>query len=124
MQTAAPEPDSAPLFEPVRTVTGRWCHTSDGGKVPALMGLTYTSMSHPGYGSRQGQEAPPSVKIGMLVACQPIDPAAGGTELRAKFLAFLNSSTVHSLIAGLTKVEPGMSWKNLAGHGPGHLRPP
>jgi len=54
----------------------------------------------------------------MLVACQPIDPGSSGTELRAKFLAFLNSPTVRTLVEGLTTVDPGMSWKSLAGHGP------
>ena len=82
------------------------------------MRLSHISMSHPGYGVRQSHEAPPLVKIGMLVACQPIDLASSGTALRAKFLTFLNSSAVRTLVAALTDVEPGMSWKNLAGHGP------
>ena len=110
----APQSESASTS----TVTDRWYHTSDGGKVPALMGLTHTGMWHPGYNGRQPQETPPSVKIGMLVACQPIDPASSGTELRAKFLAFLNSSAVRTLVEGLTTVSPSTSWKNLAGHGP------
>jgi hypothetical protein len=117
-QTTAVESESGSVPESTPTVTDRWYHTSDGGKVPSLMHLTHTSMSHPSYGGRQSQEAPPSVKIGMLVACQSIDPASSGTALRAKFLAFLNSSTIRTLVAALTDVEPGMSWKNLAGHGP------
>jgi hypothetical protein len=117
-QPTAVGSESSPVPEPAPTVTDRWYHTSDGGKVPSLMRLTHSTMSHPGYGGRQPQETPPSVKVGMLVACQPIDPASSGTGARAKFLAFLNSSTVCTLVAALTDVEPGMSWKNLAGHGP------
>jgi hypothetical protein len=117
-ETTAVEPGLGPGPEPTPTVTDRWFYTSDGGKVPALMGLTHTSMFHPGYSGRQPQETPPSVKIGMLVACQPIDPAFSGTEMRAKFIALLNSSAVRSLIKELTDLKPGMSWKNLAGHGP------
>jgi pimeloyl-ACP methyl ester carboxylesterase len=101
-----------------RTVTDRWRHTSDGSKVPALMGLTHTGMFHPGYGARQTQDEPPSVKIGMLVACKPIDPSSSGSELRAKFIAFLNSADVRQIIEALTHVASDMSWKNLAGHGP------
>jgi hypothetical protein len=117
-EPAVEEP--APETEPALTsaVTDRWFHTSDGGKVPVLMGLTHTGMWHPGYNGRQPQETPPSVKIGMLVACEPIGPGSSGTELRAKFLTFLNSSVVRDLIEELTTVEPGASWKNLAGHGP------
>jgi hypothetical protein len=109
-------PPSEPAPGPV--VTDRWHHTSDGGKVPSLMRMAHTVMSHPRYGGRQTQDEPPSVKIGMLVACQPIDPSSSGTELRAKFATFLNSPAVHQLVAALTHVEPGMSWKNMAGHGP------
>lgn len=101
-----------------RTVIDRWCHTSDGGKVPALMGLTHTGVFHPGYGARQTEDEPPSVKIGMLVACKSIDPSSSGSQLRAKFIAFLNSADVRQLIEALTHVASGMSWKNLAGHGP------
>jgi len=115
-QSAAAEPEPAPASEP--TITDRWHQTSDGGKVPALMRLTHITRSHPGYGGREPQETPPTVKIGMLVACQPIDPASGGTELRARFLGFLNSSAVRAVVEALTTIEPGMSWKNLAGHGP------
>jgi pimeloyl-ACP methyl ester carboxylesterase len=116
-------PDTAQLTPPLtsdrgRTVTDRWCHTSDGGKVPALMGLTHTGMLHPGYGARQAQDEPPSVKLGMLVACKPIGPSSSGSELRAKFITFLNSAAVHQVIEAHTYVASGMSWKNLAGHGP------
>jgi hypothetical protein len=109
---AEPEP------EMTLAVTDRWRHTSDGAKVPSLMRLTHTAMFHPGYGGRQPQDEPPSIKIGMLVACRPIDPSSSGTELRAKFAAFLNSAPVRELVEALTHVAPDASWKNLAGHGP------
>jgi hypothetical protein len=114
------EPELVPA-DPVTAgpvITDRWRQTSDGGQVPALMSLTHIAMFHPGYGGRQTQDTPPSVKIGMLVACEPIDPAASGTEVRAKFAAFLETEAVRTLIGSLTHVDPGMSWKNLAGNGP------
>lgn len=113
---------TAPAESVTRTlgpaVVNRWRHTSDGGKVPSLMRMTHTVMSHPGYGGRQAQDEPPSVKIGMLIACQPIDPSSSGTELRAKFAAFLNSPAVRQLVSALSHVDPSMAWKNMAGHGP------
>jgi hypothetical protein len=115
-QTPTPSEPVATTAGPV--ITNRWRHTSDGGQVPALMRLSNTVMFHPGYGGRQAQDTPPSVKIGMLLACQPIDPTSGGTELRAKFVAFLQTEPVRNLIAALTHVDPGMSWKSLAGNGP------
>lgn len=93
VQLAEPDLASAGLASaaPGPVITDHWRQTSDGRQVPALMSLTHTVMFHPGYSGRQTQDTPPSVKIGMLVACQPIDPAASGTELLAKFAAFLNS---------------------------------
>jgi hypothetical protein len=54
----------------------------------------------------------------MLVACQPIGPAASGTELRAKFAAFLGTEAVMTLIGSLTHVDPGTSWKEPGGKRP------
>jgi len=112
------EAESEPAPRPTPALTGRWRHTSDGAEVPSLMRLTHTSLFHPGYGGRQPEDEPPSIKIGLLVACGPVDPSSGGSELRAKFLSFLNSPAVRRLIGSLTLVAPGASWKNLAGHGP------
>lgn len=115
-----PPPTTAEVDDPPLgpAITDRWRHTSDGGKVPSLMRMTHTTMSHPGYGRRQAGEQPASVKIGMQVACHPIDPLSSGSELRAKFAAFLNSPTIRQLVADLTHVGAEASWKNMAGHGP------
>jgi hypothetical protein len=117
-QPDAAESESAPAPEPTPVVTDRWRHTSDGAKVPSLMRLTHTGLFHPGYSGRQSHDEPPSIKIGILVACRPIDPASSGSALRAKFLSFLNSAAVRELIGALTHVVPDATWKNLAGHGP------
>jgi hypothetical protein len=110
--TEARQPPRGPV------ITDRWQHTSDGARVPALMGMTHTGVTHRGYMERPSGDAPPSVKIGMLVACQSAGPALSGTELRAKFAAFLGCPAMDQLLAALTEVGPGMSWKNLAGNGP------
>lgn len=107
-------------IEPTRAgpaITDRWHHTSDGLKVPGLMNLTHVSVFHPGYSGRQAQDAPPSVKIAIRMGCQPIDRTASSTELRAKFGSFLESAAVLQFIAALTTVEPGASWKPMAGNG-------
>ena len=117
-QPTAAESEPVPTNEPSSAAAERWRHTSDGAKVPSLMRLTHTGMFHRGYSSRQPQDVPPSVKVGMLVACRPIDPSSSGSELRAKFAAFLNSEPVRECVSALTHVPPNASWKNLAGHGP------
>jgi hypothetical protein len=111
-------PDPAPDSSRGIATTDRWHHTLNGASVPSLMRLTQTNVLHPGYGGRQWDETPPSVKIGMLVSCEPIDPRRSGSELRAKFLSFLSSPAVRTLIDALTHVAPDASWKSLAGNGP------
>jgi hypothetical protein len=59
----------------------------------------------------------------MLIACRQIDPASAGAKLRARFLGFLNSPAVRAVVEGLTTIEPGMSWKNLARRCPRTLEP-
>jgi hypothetical protein len=118
-EQSEPQPASEePASTPGPVITDRWHHTSDGFKVPGLMRITHTGLSHPAYSGRQTEDEPPSVKVGMLVACQPINPASSGTDMRAKFAAFLDSPEVRQFTGALTHIEPGMSWNNLAGHGP------
>lgn len=98
-------------------VTSRWRHTTDGQDVPALMTLSHTILAHPGYAARQPEETPPAVKIGVLVASDALDTAQSGTELRARFEALLAGQPISTIVRELTYVEPGMSWRSLAGHG-------
>jgi hypothetical protein len=105
---ATPEPEAA--------LTDRWCHTSDGFKVPALSILQHTAMDHPGYRG-QSQDRGPSIKIGVLVGCQQIDTTSSGSALRAKFVGFLNSPAMREVIGSLTHVAPDAAWTSLAGHG-------
>lgn len=112
LATGAPEPPPGPV------ITDRWHHTSDGARVPALMSMTHAGVTHRAYMERPAQEAPPSVKIGMLVACQLVGQASSGTELRAKFAAFLGCPAMNQFLEALTHVGSAMTWKNLAGNGP------
>ena len=105
---ATPEPEAA--------LTDRWCHTSDGVKVPALSILQRKVMDHPGYRG-QSQDRGPSVRIGVLVGCQQIDTTFSGSVLRAKFVSFLNSPVMRELIGSLTHVALEATWTSLAGHG-------
>jgi hypothetical protein len=81
------------------------------------MNRQQTIMSHTGYLGREWKDEPPSIKVGMVVGCQQIDPSSSGTELRAKFLAFLNSAPVCELIGSLTHVAADASWTSMAGNG-------
>lgn len=107
--------ESVPMPGLAPAVTDRWCYTSDGAKVPALMTLGNTVMSHSGYGGQQ--DTRPSVKIAMVLGCQQIDLSTSGSALRAKFVAFLNSPAVLEAVGSLTHVAPDASWTSLAGNG-------
>ena len=70
-----------------------------------MLQLQNNGMSHPGYTGRSSTDNPPSVRIGMRVACAQLDPAASSSELRATFLRFLGQSEVMDLVRGLTEIQ-------------------
>ena len=53
-------------------------------------------------------DLPPSVRIGMSVACCQLDPASATTsEVRARFLSFLGQPPVMDLVRELTALSDG-----------------
>jgi hypothetical protein len=90
--------------------TDRWRLTiNDVGS--EVLQLQNNGMSHRGYARRSSQEnPPPSFRIGMSVACSPLDPATPTTsEVRARFLSFLGRSPAMDLIRELTTVGDGLT---------------
>jgi hypothetical protein len=67
-------------------------------------------MNHPGYLRRSSTDNPPSVRIGVQVACAQLDPAAATSELRAAFMRFLGQSAVMDLVRELTRIREGVIW--------------
>ena len=121
---AAPiEGDAAsaqPSRQPGPAVTDLWRSTNDGFEVPALMRLRDHSMSsHPAYSRRSAQESlpPPSIRIGILVACSPLGATPATSDIRTSLLAFLNREPVSDLVASLTHAGPGAEWKAWGGNG-------
>jgi hypothetical protein len=98
-------------------VTERWRQTTDGFEVPELMRITHVGMSHPGYMRRDPGAKPPSLRVGMLVACSPLGPAPATSELRSRFLSFLDWAPIMGLITELSHVDAGFSWTPWGGHG-------
>ena len=90
-------------------VTGRWSQTTDGSQVPALMRIGDVAMSHPGL-MRSLQDKPPSMRIGMLVACEALGAEPPTSELRSRFLSLLAHPPIAGLVAAGSHVQPGSSW--------------
>jgi len=66
--------------------------------------LENNSLTHPAYMRRPLEETPPSVRIGMRMACAQIDPATATSTLRARFREFLGRPPVMELLRELTEV--------------------
>jgi hypothetical protein len=98
-------------------VTDRWRHTTDGFEVPELMRITHKGMSHPGYAGRTQGAKPPSVRVGMLVACGPLGPKPSTSELRSHFLSFLSWAPVTELITSLSPSAARITWAPWGGQG-------
>lgn len=124
--TAVPSPDTAELMPPSQveaaavpeatSVTGpaaidRWRLRVNDVSSEVLQ-LQNNGMSHPGYMSRSASNVSPSVRIGMRVACAPLDPSTPTTsEVRARFLAFLGHPQILDLIGELTTLNEGVAWR-------------
>lgn len=101
---------------PRAAATDRWLTTSNGFKVAALLRMNSVGLSHVGY-MRPTDDKPPSVRFGMLVACDALGLTPELTELRSRFRALLASQQIMDLVSALSAVGSGESWRSLAGHG-------
>jgi hypothetical protein len=101
---------------PGTAITDRWRHTTDGFEVPSLMRITHKAFSHPGY-MRASPDTPPSMRIGTLMACDPLGPTPITSELRSRFLAFLTQQPILDLVSVLSHIDSDAKWRSLAGNG-------
>jgi hypothetical protein len=104
--------------EPPPAQTSLWRHTTDGAEVPSLMRITHKSFSHPGYMRSAGAgEKAPSMRIGTLIASDPLGPTLSTSMLAARFLTFLTRQPVLDLVSMMTTINPGATWQRLASPG-------
>ncbi len=97
--------------------TDLWRHTTNGIDVPAVMRIGNVSMSHPGYMARPAQDTPPSMRVGALVACDPLGPTPPTSELRSRFLSLLACPPIMELVSGASYIDQSVSWAPYGGHG-------
>jgi len=116
LDQGAPVQNRRGAQEPGVAVTDRWRYTTDGLEVPGLMRITDKAFSHPGY-AQSHPDKPPSLRIGTLIACDPLGPTPPISEVRAHFLAFLTGHRVLDLVSMLTDLEQTARWTAMAGHG-------
>lgn len=102
--------------EPEPALTHRWRHTTDGAEVPSLMRITHKAFSHPAY-MRAHPDQPASVRIGALLASDPLGPAPTTSELRSRLAAFLASPEPLGLVSELSHIDSAARWTSLAGNG-------
>jgi hypothetical protein len=107
----ADEPGKAEAAAPSGpAITDRWRPTIDDVSSEMIQ-LQNNSMSHPGYAARSSMASPPpSVRIGMRIACARLDAAASTSGLRAMYLQFLGQPEVMDLVCELTEIGKGALW--------------
>lgn len=104
-------------------MTRRWRQPLDDTEQrPLFNGVKDNVMSHPGYSGRTSQTTPPSIRIGLRVACSPIAPSHPTTsEIRRAFLRALDLPAIADLVASLTDGEDlaWTSWDSTGRHNHG-----
>lgn len=109
---AADQPEErSPTVPSGPAVTDRWQPTITDVSSEMLQ-LQNNSMNHPGYMTRSPMAGPPpSVRVGLSIACSELQATASTSDLRAKFLRFLGQPAVMDLVRQLTHINPEATWK-------------
>ncbi len=97
--------------------TDRWRMTSDGFEVPALMRLGDAGAPLPALQMRTSEREPASMRIGALIACEPLGATPPTSDLAQAFLRFLETSHVMNAIKSITTVHAKAAWTRWAGNG-------
>lgn len=103
--------------EPGPANTGRWRPTTNGFDVPAMMQVGHVAMPDPSSRPRLPQKMPPTMRVGAVVACDPLGSSPPTSELRASFLGFLSRPPIMGLVSRLSHISEGGMWRPLAGRG-------
>jgi hypothetical protein len=95
----------------------RWRPTTNGFDVPAMMQIGNVAMPDPSDRLRLPQEISPTMRVGAVVACDPLGSNPPTTELRARFMGFLGRPQIMGLVSRLSYIPQGGVWRPLAGRG-------
>lgn len=104
-------PQLAPAY------TDRWRVTSNGFEVPALLRLGDYASPQPAWTAQAPGREPASMRIGALIACEPLGAEPPTPELGRLFLLFLDSPGVREPIASVTHIHGEAAWTRWAGNG-------
>ena len=106
----------APELTPAHTA--RWRVTSDGFEVPALMRLGDAAEPQPAWTTHPPGTEPASMRVGALIACEPLGSSPPTPALGQRFLHFVGAATgVMDLIKSVTHVDGRATWTRWAGNG-------
>jgi hypothetical protein len=80
-------------------------------------GVRDNILSHPGYTGRTLQNTPPSLRLGLRIACSPLESVRPSTsEIRRAFLRVLASPVIAQFVAGVTDTSRS-TWTSWGGNG-------
>lgn len=103
---------------PTGTHTNLWQRTTNGMEVPSLARLGDVGFSHPAYAPRHAAGgAPPSVRLGLVVAAEPLASTPSTPELRRRFVRLLESPTISELVRTISSGRRNHQWRRFGGHG-------
>ena len=101
---------AAPESAPWPALTDRWRLTQSQADAPGVARLGQQGFGHPAY-MRPAEQTPPWVRIGAVVACDPLGDAMGWQDLRARFAALLTQESIRGLICRLTSIPGDAQWR-------------
>lgn len=98
-----------------RPLTGPWRYTSDGFAAASASNTLNKGSAHPGYNESTGD--PPTIRIAVLVACDPPPDTVTATAWRHGIHDLLTGAPVSDLVKSTTHDEPGLAWHPYGNNG-------
>lgn len=96
-------------------LTDRWRLSFNQIDAPGVARLGQQGFEHRAY-MRSAEQTPPWVRIGVIVACDPLGDAMGWQELRGRFAALLTQESIRGLIYKLTDIPGDAQWRPRGTH--------
>lgn len=101
---------------PVSTIWNHWRYTSNGFESGQMMTTLQKSPSLPGT-PMAGEEKYSSIKIGVIIACDPLGSVPGTSQLRDEFIVFLRHAPISTFMTEVLSEYIGGAWEIASSNG-------
>ena len=102
---------------PTSNIGSTWRYTANGFDAGQVMTTLSKAPLLPGTRPMMGEESWSSFKLGIVVSCEPLSNLLSTSQLREKFVAFLEQPLIRRLVSEVSTGSEELLWKNYGSNG-------